>query len=106
MTEKNIFAYKLFFVIKYFRFSFIFDVKFATPLKKVTPHSQQPLLKVEALSKTPPPPPPTLLENLVGDSTSPSFPTPAEKGERAGAHYGLAKLLRSLQTGACNIKQI
>ena len=30
MTEKNTFAYKLFFVIKYFRFEFVFYVKIAT----------------------------------------------------------------------------
>ena len=30
MTEKNTFGYKLFFVIKYFRFEFVFYVKIAT----------------------------------------------------------------------------
>ena len=30
MTEKNTFAYKLFFVIEYFRFEFVFYVKIAT----------------------------------------------------------------------------
>ena len=50
--------------------------------------------------------PPPLLENLVGDSTSPPPPQQKGGGWGAGAHYGLAKLLRSLQTGACNIKQI
>ena len=37
MREKNIFVYTPFFVIKYFRFQFIFHVKTATSLKKVAP---------------------------------------------------------------------
>ena len=40
MTEKTIFVYKPFFVIKYFRLQFVFFgffCKIATPLKKVTP---------------------------------------------------------------------
>ena len=35
ITEKKCFCLKTFFVIKYFRFSFIFYVKIATPLPKI-----------------------------------------------------------------------
>ena len=49
MTEKKYFCLKTFFVIKYFRFSFIFYVKIATPLpKKIHPPlSQQPPIKAD-----------------------------------------------------------
>ena len=62
MTEKNIFVYK-FFVIKYFRFWFIFYVKIATPLPKKghSPLSQQPPLKIVLSSP--------LFGNLVGGSS-------------------------------------
>ena len=71
MTKKNIFAYKLFFVITYFRFYFLCEIANPPPppLKKSPPPSQQPPLKVEALSRPP------LFENLVGGSTP-----PAERG--------------------------
>ena len=68
MTEKNIFAYKLFLSLNISDFNY-FYVKIATPpLKKVTP------------SKSWGPVKPPLFENLVGGSTP---PPPAEKG---GAH--------------------
>ena len=58
MTEKN-----MFFVVKYFRFKFIFCVKPVSPPEKSHPPlSQQPPLKIETLSS------PTI-ENLVGGST-------------------------------------
>ena len=48
MTEKNIFAYKLFFVIKYFEFSFTFYVKIANlPPEKSDPlFPSKPPLKI------------------------------------------------------------
>ena len=59
MTEKIIFAYELFFAIKYFRFNFFVCVKIATPppppplhpsLKKVTSlFPSNPSLKVKVL---------------------------------------------------------
>ena len=55
MTEKNIFAYKLFFAIKYFEFSFTFYVKIAN----LPPEKSHPLfpsnspLKIEILSSPP-----------------------------------------------------
>ena len=51
MTEKYIFIYN-FFVIKYFRFWFIFNIKIATqrPEKNHPTLSQQPPLKIEVLS--------------------------------------------------------
>ena len=56
MTEKKYFCLKTFFVIKYFRFSFIFYVKIATPLpKKIHPPlSQQPPLKGDGGCQDPP----------------------------------------------------
>ena len=56
MTEKKYFCLKTFFVIKYFRFSFIFYVKIATPLpKKIHPPlSQQPPLKGDRGCQDPP----------------------------------------------------
>ena len=65
MREKNIFLYEFFFVIKYFRFQFIFYVKLhlpppPPPLKKVTLLFPTKLpLKVEVLSS---PPSPTFLK--------------------------------------------
>ena len=80
MTERNIFAYKLFFVIKYSRFYFIFYVKIATP----PPEKRHPLfprnhpLKVEILSSPPP-----FLKIWLEAQLPP--PPRAERGE--GAHY-------------------
>ena len=64
MTEKKYFCLKTFFVIKYFRFSFIFYVKIATPLpKKIHPPlSQQPPIKADGGCQNLP------FENLVGGS--------------------------------------
>ena len=64
MTEKY-FCLLTFFVIKYFRFQFIFYAKIApAPHKKVTPFFLLTPLKVEVLSS------PSLSDNLVGGSTS------------------------------------
>ena len=54
MTEQNIFLYKLFFLIKYFRFQFIFYVNIAPPLKKSPPFFPATPSKVEVLSSPPP----------------------------------------------------
>ena len=77
MTEQNILVYKLFLSLNIPDFS-LFNLKLATPLKKVTHlFPSNPPLKIEVLS-TPP-----LFENLVGGST----PLPrAEKGG-GGARY-------------------
>ena len=73
MTEKKISVFKLFFVIKYFRFYFIFYVKIATPWKKLsTSFSPTP-------SKSWGPIKPPFFEDLVGGSTPPS--------RKGGAHY-------------------
>ena len=70
MTEKNIFVYKLFFVVEYFRFQFIFYVKTATPLKNF-----HPLLKLISCQAP-------LFENLVGGSIP-----PPQAERRVGTHY-------------------
>ena len=61
MRDKNLFIDKPF-LIKYFRFQFIFYVKTPTPLKKVTPVK------------------PLLFENLV-ECLTPRHPPPAEREE-------------------------
>ena len=72
MTEKNIFAYKLFLSLNISNFNFFFffggGVKIATtPLKKVTPlFPSNPPIKVEVLSSPHP-----YFENLVGGSIPP-----------------------------------
>ena len=57
MTEKNIFAYKLFLLLNISDFNFFFYVKICIhpppPWKKPSPLSQQPPLKVEVLSSPP-----------------------------------------------------
>ena len=74
MTEKHIFAYKLFFSLNISDFSLSFCKK-CILLKKVTPlFSSNPPLKVEVLPS--PLPPPCLFKNLVGGST----PCTAERG--------------------------
>ena len=79
ITERNIFAYKLFLSLNISDFTFY--VKIANPpcpLKKVTLLlPSNPLLKVEVLSS------PAIFENLVGGSTPP--PQPAE-GREGGVH--------------------
>ena len=62
MTEKNIFAYKLFLSLNISDFN-LFYVEIATPLKKVTPLEmlrsfQAPLFANLVGGPTPPPPPP------------------------------------------------
>ena len=75
MTEKSIFAYKLFLTLNISDFSLFFMWQLQPlPEKSHSPLSQQPPLKVEVLSSPPP-----LFENLVGGSLPPS-PTPAERG--------------------------
>ena len=87
MTEKNIFVYKLFLSLNIS--DFIFYVKTASPLKKLTHllFPSSPLQKIEILSS------PLLLKSWLEDqvithplhlssSTSPSTaPSPAEMGE-------------------------
>ena len=74
MTEKNIFAYKLFLALNIS--DFIFHVKIAPLWKKSLPLSQQ------SPSKSWGPVKPLLFEYLVGGSTP-----PAERGGGGGAHY-------------------
>ena len=80
ITERNIFACKLFLSLNIS--DFIFYVKIANlpcPLKKVTLLlPSNPLLKVEVLSS------PAIFENLVGGSIAPP-PLPAERRE-GGVH--------------------
>ena len=59
MTEKNIFAYKLFLSLNISDFNIFFMWKLKPPWKKSPP------LKVEVLSA------PSLFENLIGGSTTP-----------------------------------
>ena len=82
MTEKNIFADKLFLSLIISDFRFYFYVKIALPLKKVIPlfPSNRPL-NVDLSSSSP------LFENLVGGSTPP--PPPSRKGGCEGAHCAL-----------------
>ena len=75
MKEKNIFDYKLFLSLSILDF---FLCKNCNPLKKVTPLSQHPPLKIENLLR----PPPFFFENLAEGSM-----LPTEMGE-VGAHYG------------------
>ena len=69
MTDKNMFAYKLYFLLNISDFSLFFMWKLQPPWKKSPPFSQQPLSKRWDLVKPP------NFENLVGGSTC-----PAEKG--------------------------
>ena len=53
--EKHFFVYKLFFVIKYFRFYFTLYLNTTTPYEKSNPPlSRQPPLKTEILLSPPP----------------------------------------------------
>ena len=70
MTEKNIFAYKLFLSLNISDFNLFFMWKLQLPWKKSPPLSQQPPSKSWGPVKTPP------FGNLVGDST----PSPCRKG--------------------------
>ena len=75
MTEKKIFAYKLFFQLNISDFN-LFFLKIATPL----PEKNHPTLCQQPPSKSRGPVKPhPLLENLVGGSTPP--PPPSRKGE-------------------------
>ena len=66
MTEKNIFAHKLFLPLNISDFD-LFLCENCNPLNKGTPlFPSKPPLKVEVLSS-----PPSLIENLVGGSTPP-----------------------------------
>ena len=81
MTEKNIFAYKLFLSLNISNFNLFLMWKLHTsPHEKSHPLSQQPPLKVEVLSS----PPPLFLENLIGDSS------PCRKGD-GGSHWKIVK---------------
>ena len=84
MTEKNIFAYKLFLLLNISDFNFFFYVKIAWKImwKKSPPLSQQPPLKVEVLSspcfwkfcfKSNPPPPPHSRKGGVHTLGDPQF---------------------------------
>ena len=85
MTEKKIFAYKLFFQLNISDFN-LFFLKIATPL----PEKNHPTLCQQPPSKSRGPVKPhPLLENLVGGSTPLPPPPPAERG-REVAHYGLS----------------
>ena len=68
MTEKNIFAYKLFLSLNISDFNLLFCENCNPRLKKVTPLSQQPPSKIRGPFKHP------LFENLVGGSTTPAPP--------------------------------
>ena len=70
MTEKNIFAYKLFLSLNISDFNLFFYVKIATPLKKGK--KSPPFSPFSQSCQAPP-----LFENLVGGST----PPPCRKGE-------------------------
>ena len=76
MTEKNIFAYKLFLLLNVLDFNLFFRENCNPPEKSLPLFPSNPSLKVEVLSNPP------LFENLVGGSTP-----PAEKGGGGGAHY-------------------
>ena len=53
MTEKNIFVYKLFFLLNISDFSLFFNVKNATPGNGHPLFSSNPLLKIEILQRLP-----------------------------------------------------
>ena len=77
MTEKNIFAYKLFLTLNISDFSLFFMWQLQPlPEKSHPPLSQQPPLKVEALSSSPP---------FLKIWLEAHPPPPAERG--GGAHY-------------------
>ena len=75
MTEKNIFAYKLFLLLNVLDFNLFFRENCNPPEKSLPLFPSNPSLKVEVLSNPP------LFENLVGGSTP-----PCRKGGGA-AHY-------------------
>ena len=76
-------------------------MKFAIP-----PEKSHPLIPSNPFLKLRPCPALTPLFWKIWLEIQAPLPHPSRKGGWGGAHYGLAKLLRSLQTGACNIKQI
>ena len=92
MTEKKIFAYKLFLSLNSSDFN-IFVCENCNPPPENSHHSlsQQPSLKVYVLSS------PSHFENLVGGST-PAYPPPSlvERGG-GGAHYASLTLLNLFQ---------
>ena len=85
MTEKNIFAYKLFLLLNISDFNLFFMWQLQPPLKKVT------LSFPATPSKSWGPIKPPFFENLIGGST----PLPCRK--KGGAHYSSKTGKRSFQ---------
>ena len=90
---KKTFLFIIFFVIKYFRFQFIFCVKSATLAEKSHPFFPNiPLFKLRSCKVPAPFPCPHLFQNLVGGSIShPPF-TLAEEGGGGGGGTQFKKL--------------